>query len=597
MPDDDDSAGLAVGPERRLAAILAADAVGYSRLVERDEEGTLGRVRTVLHEVARPAVDRHRGRIARTTGDGFIAEFASPLEAVRCAVAVQQAVAALNSDLSEADWLRFRMGINLGDVLIENGNLFGDGVNVAVRLEGLAEPGGILVSHTVYDHVQGKLPFRFDSQGERAVRDGGRPIRVFRVGWEGGPTVRPAGPPSEPLASKPSIAVLPFTNMSSDPEQQYFSDGLTEDIITALSRISGLLVIARASTFTYKDRPTDVKRIARELGVRYVMEGSVRRAGARLRVTAQLIDAMTGHHVWAERYDRPLADLFDIQDEITRSVAASTQTQVQFAEAQAAGSRPTTDLKARDLAARAFARVYDQTPEALADASRLVEEAIRIDPQDPLAHRVRGLVFFNRLWWGEIAHDEASVAQALQLARTALQLAPRDEYGHYLMALAHAEAGRLEDAIAECERGLEINPNCSLILGELGNYFGLLGRSEEAIEMCRLTLRLNPSDPSNFWHHHTIAAAHFTAADYQAALRESRKIARARAHLQSGVIWAAAAAGLGNPGEAQAAVAYCLAQRPDLCVGKVVPDVLPRFARDEDHQRLLTLLRQAGLPG
>ena len=583
--------------QRRLAAILVADVVGYSRLVERDEGGPLDRVQAVLREVVQPAIDRYCGRIAKTTGDEFLVEFASLIEAVRCAVSVQQAMARLNRDLSAESWLQFRIGIHLGDIEVENGNISGDGVNVAVRLEGLAEPGGIMMSHAAYDHVRGKLPFRFDDQGEHAIRHLGRSIRVFRVGWEEGLGGGIAGSPGEPAASKPSIAVLPFANMSSDPEQQYFSDGLTEDIITALSRVSGLWVIARASTFTYKGQPTDVKKIAADLGVRYVMEGSVRRAGARLRVTAQLVDAATGHHVWAERYDRPLADLFEIQDEITRSVAASTQTQVQFAEARAAASRLSTGLEAGDLAARAFARVYDQTPEALTDASNLVEAALRIDPLNALAHRVRGLVFFNRLWWGETAHDAASVARAMELARTALRLAPRDEYAHYLMALAHAEAGQLEDAIAECERGLDINPNCSLILGELANYFALLGRSREAIEMALLTLRLNPRDPSSFWHHFTIATAHFAAADYEAALRESRKIARARPHLQSAVMWAAAAAALGRAEEAETAVAHCLAQRPELLVSKVVPDVLPRFARDADHRQLLDLLRQAGLPG
>src|SRR5690349_4190964 len=286
--------------QRRLAAILVADVVGYSRLVERDEDGPLDRVQAVLREVVQPAIDRYRGRIAKTTSDEFLVEFASLIEAVRCAVSVQQAMARLNRDLSAESWLQFRIGIHLGDVEVENGNITGDGVNVAVRLEGLAEPGGIMMSHAAYDHVRGKLPFRFDDQGEHAIRHLGRSIRVFRVGWEEGPAGGLAGSPAEPSESKPSIAVLPFANTSSDPEQQYFSDGLTEDIITALSRVSGLWVIARASTFTYKDQAIDVKKIAADLGVRYVMEGSVRRAGARLRVTAQLVDATTGHHVWAE---------------------------------------------------------------------------------------------------------------------------------------------------------------------------------------------------------------------------------------------------------------------------------------------------------
>ncbi|MGH6927794.1 MAG: hypothetical protein ACREEV_05725, partial [Dongiaceae bacterium] len=341
----------------------------------------------------------------------------------------------------------------------------------------------------------------------------------------------------------------------------------------------------------------DVTRIARELGVRYVMEGSVRRAGDRLRVTAQLIDAATGHHVWAERYDRPLTDLFDIQDEITRSVVASTETQVLLAERQAAESRPSSDFRARDLVARAWARMYDQTPEAIAEASDFIEEALRIDPTDPRAHRVRAAMFVNRIWVEETPHDAAYMAQTLELAKAALRLAPGDEYAHLVMAWAWAyAAGRFEEAIAECERGLEINPNCSVILGNLGFYLATLGRSQEAIDACRLALRLNPRDPSNFWRQYAIAVAHFAAADYSAALWDSRRIARSRPHLPSAIIWAASAAALEKADDARSAVEYCLARRPNLIVDSVAPNFMLRFARDGDHERLLELLRKAGLP-
>lgn len=407
----------------------------------------------------------------------------------------------------------------------------------------------------------------------------------------------PAREPTSTLGAKPSIAVLPFVNLSADPEQEFFVDGLSEDIIAALSRISGFLVIARTSTFTYKGRPTDVKRVAEELGVRYVMEGSVRRAGDRVRVTAQLIDAVTGHHVWAERYDRSLADIFDVQDEITRSVAASTQTQVDLAEGELAERRPSTDFKVRNLVARAWARNYDQTSEAAAQASDLVEEAMRIDPSNPTAHRVRASIFFTQIWLEDIPPDAANLTRAKALAKAALRLAPRDEYAHLIMAWAWAytERGRLEEAIAECERGLEINPNCSLLLGNIGAYLAALGRPQEAIEACRLSLQLNPRDPSNFWRRHAIAVAHFAAADYSAALQESKRIARSRPHLPSSIIWAASAAALGKTDEARAAVEDCLTQRPELRADSVIPGML-RFARDEDHERLLTLLRKAGLP-
>ena len=460
------------------------------------------------------------------------------------------------------------------------------------------------------DALQSELGVRPEAETERLYRSiQERRIAARRTPDQGSvPQVAAdASPPRdappqqyEPEAAapftKPSIAVLPFTNLSGDPEQDFFVDGLTEDIITALARISALWVIARTSTFTYKGRPTDVKGVAQELGVRYVMEGSVRRAGERLRVTAQLIDATTGHHVWAERYDRSLADLFDIQDEITRSVAASTETQVVFAEREAAESRPSIDFRARDLVARAWARSYDQTPEAIEEASNLVEAAIRIDPSNPTAHRVRTAIFLSRMNLGEIPHDAESLARALELATIAVRLAPRDEMAHYVMAWAYGEAGRLEDAVAACERGLEINPNCSLILSALGAYLGPLGRPQEAIEACRLALQLNPRDPSNFWRHSSIATAHFIAADYDAAMQESRRVARSRTHIQSAIVWAASAAALDKADEARTAREYCLTQRADLRVGSVVPHIMLRFARDEDHDRLLELLRKAGLP-
>ena len=402
---------------------------------------------------------------------------------------------------------------------------------------------------------------------------------------------------------KPSIAVLPFANLSGDPEQEYFADGLVEDIIGALSRISALWVIARASTFSYKGKPIDVKQVARELGVRYVMEGSVRRSGERVRVTAQLADALTGHQVWAEHYDRPLADLFEIQDQITRSVAATTETQILLAEGQAIAEAwprglKASDFRARDLVARAWSRLYDQTPDAEAEASDLTEEALRLDPSYPRAHRIRAAVLLSRLWNGGVPRDAKNMALAMELARTALRLAPRDELAHLAMAWAWAycATGRLEDAIAECERGLEINPNCSLIHANRGFFLAALGRSRESIEASRLALQLNPRDPSNFWRHYAIAAAHFAAEDFPAALQQAKRTALSRPQLQSGIIWAAAAAALDDSSEVRAALDYCLAQRPDLTVDAVVPHFMLRFARDADHERLLAMLRKAGLP-
>ena len=335
--------------ERKLAAILAADVVGYSRLMEADEAGTFDRLRAHRKDLFEPAIAKHHGRIFKLMGDGLLAEFGSVVDAVECAAVLQAEMAKHNGGLPDDRRIDVRIGINLSDVIVEGEDRHGEGVNIAARLQELAEPGGILIAGTAYDHARNKVSAGFEDLGTQTLKNITEPVRIYRITGKPSPSV--ALPKA--ATDKPAIAVLPFANMSGDPEQEYFVDGLTEDIITALSRISALWVIARTSTFTYKGKPTDVKRVAKELGVRYVMEGSVRHAGDRLRVTAQLIDASTGRHLWAERYDRSLADIFAIQDEITRSVAASTETQVYLAERQVAESRPSTDFKARDLVARA----------------------------------------------------------------------------------------------------------------------------------------------------------------------------------------------------------------------------------------------------
>jgi len=581
------------GLERRLAAILAADVVGYSRLMEADDAGTLAVLKERRQNILGPLVAQHHGRIVKVVGDGVLVEFASAIDAVTCAVELQRCMGEANAGQPDDHAIILRIGVNLGEVMVEGSDLYGDGVNIAARLEAMAEPGGVCVSGTVHEHVQRRLPLAFEDLGEQSLKNISRPLRVYRVA-SGVPIEGSAGPP---LPTKPSIAVLPFTNMSGDPEQEFFADGLTEDITTALSRVSSLFVIARMSTFTYKGKPTDVKRVAKDLGVRYVMEGSVRRAGDRLRVTAQLIDAVAGNHVWADHYDRSVADIFDIQDEITHSVGASVSTHVLLAEREVAELRPPIDLKARDLVTLALGRLYDCTSDALADVADFAEQALRLDPTYPRAHLMRAAAFLHRLSMGEVPHDTENVARGLDLAQTAARLAPRDEYSHWMMALAYAEAGRLEDAVAECELGLAINPNWSVFLADKGDYLASLGRPKEAIEACQLALRLNPRDPTNFWRHSSIATAHFVAADYANALEEGKRVARSHPNfLRGAIVWAAAAAALNKMDEAHAAVAHCLAQRSDLRVCNIVPHFMLRFARDDDHARLLAMLRKAGLP-
>jgi TolB-like protein len=363
---------------RRLAAILAADVAGYSRLMGTDEEGTLERLKALRRELTDPKIAEHHGRIVKTTGDGLLVEFASVVDAVRCAVAVQQGMADRNAGVAD-NRIELRIGINLGDVIVEGDDLYGDGVNIAARIEALADAGGVFVSNTVHDHVRDRLPFVFEDLGEQQVKNIARPVRVYRVRDAGAAAEIPPAQPL-PLPDKPSIAVLPFANMSGDPEQEYFADGMVEEIITALSRIRWLFVIARNSTFAYKGQVVDVKRVGRELGVRYVLEGSVRKAGGRVRITGQLIDAETGAHLWADRFDGSLEDVFELQDQVAISVAGVIEPTLQAAEMRRSVARQTTNLTAYDLYLRAVATYFPATKESALKTLSLLEQAIAIDP-------------------------------------------------------------------------------------------------------------------------------------------------------------------------------------------------------------------------
>ena len=409
---------------RRLAAILAADVAGYSRLMGADEEGTLERLKAHRRQLIDPKIAEHRGRIVKTTGDGLLIEFASVVDAVRCAVEVQRAMAERNAEVSEATRIEFRIGINLGDVIRDGRDIFGDGVNIAARLEALAEPGGICVSRVVHDQVRDKLDLVFEDIGEQQFKNIARPVHVWRIR----PGAKPAVSASLPLAlpDKPSIAVLPFANLSGDPEQEYFADGMAEEIITALSRIRWLFVIARNSSFTYKGQAVDVKQVGRELGVLYVLEGSVRKGGNRVRITAQLIEAKSGAHLWADRFDGSLEDVFDLQDKVAVSVAGIIEPALQRAEMRRSAERPTTDLSAYDLYLRALAIHFPASKESVSKALSLLEQAITIDP-----HYGRALSWaavclrtltINR--W--IDAPDAGRRKAVEFTRKALQVTDND---------------------------------------------------------------------------------------------------------------------------------------------------------------------------
>src|SRR5271157_3972606 len=402
--------------ERRLAAILAADIAGYSRLMEADEEGTLAALRALRRELADPKIAEHRGRIVKTTGDGLLAEFASVVDAVRCAVEMQREIATRNAPVPVERRIEVRFGINLGDIIIEDGDIFGDGVNIAARLEGLAEPGGICLSAAAHDQVQGKLDLAYADMGEQQVKNITRPVRAYRVVLGEPPRAVPA--PALALPDKPSIAVLPFANMSGDPEQEYFADGMVEEIITALSRIRWLFVIARNSSFTYKGQTVDVKQVGRELGVRYVLEGSVRKAGGRVRITGQLIDATNGTHLWADRFDGALEDVFDLQDRVAISVAGVIEPALQQAEIERARRKRPDSLDAYDLYLRALPFAYASMPEDADKALGFLEQAIKLEPDFAVGHAIIAWCHEQRYLRGGLLEEAKTTA--LRHARLAI---------------------------------------------------------------------------------------------------------------------------------------------------------------------------------
>jgi adenylate cyclase len=484
--------------ERRLAAILAADVVGYSRLIEADEEGTLGRLKTLRAEIIDPKIAGHRGRIVKTTGDGLLVEFSSVVDALRCAAELQAAMAERNGPQSPDRRIDFRIGIHQGDVVVEDRDIFGDGVNIAARLEGLAEPGGICISARVHEDAVGRLDLAFDDIGEQALRNISRPVRVFRVR---SPLPNPPPLAGEgrvgvlPLPDKPSIAVLPFANMSGDPEQEYFADGMVEEIITALSRIRWLFVIARNSSFTYKGQAVDVKQVGRELGVRYVLEGSVRKAGGRVRITAQLIDAATGAHLWADRFDGPLEDVFELQDRVAISVAGVVEPALRAAEVERARQRPTKDLSAYDLYLRAVGLRSSLTKEGIIKALSLYEQAIAIDRHYGPALAGAAVCHLRLVADGWTDKRKTSRRKAIENARQALYAAESDPGVVATAAFVLAQLGEDIDAmIALVDRALALDPSSARAWFDSGAMRLWAGQLDSAVEHMETALRLSPRE-------------------------------------------------------------------------------------------------------
>src|SRR5215468_5495472 len=576
---------------RRLAAILAADVVGYSRLMGADEEGTLEPLKALRHELLDPKIAEHRGRIVKTTGDGLLVEFASVVDAVRCAVAVQQAMRERNTVVATENRIELRIGINLGDVIVEGDDLYGDCVNIAARIEALADAGGVLVSNTVHDQVRDRLPFVFEDLGERQVKNIARPVRVFRVRDVGAAENPPAqSRPALALPDKPSIAVLPFQNMSGDPEQEYFADGMVEEIITALSQIRWLFVIARNSTFTYKGQAIDVKQVGRDLGVRYVLEGSVRKAGGRVRITAQLIDATNGAHLWADRFDGLLEDIFDLQDKVATSVAGVIEPTLQAAEIRYSIARPTNDLTAYDLYLRARSAASTYEREHLIEALELLGEAITREPRygPALALAATYRVDLENYDWEDDRQAAENRCTAIDLARQALAAAADDPgvLGRAAMVLGRFGED-IDTALALIDRALALNPSFAYGWYWSGWLRLFAGQADVAIQHFETSMRLNPRGQRGF-HLSGIGLAHVINHRFDDALAALRvSLEEVPAFIPTYRTLATCYALMGRRDEAQSILARLTALTPI-----VQPTVNP-FRKPEHRELLASGLRLA----
>ncbi len=573
---------------RKLAAIVATDVVGYSRLMEADEEGTLAAMQALRDELWNPTVTSHNGRVFKNTGDGQLVEFPSVVDALRCATEVQKGMATRNADIPEDKRITLRIGINLGDVIVEGDDIHGEGVNVAARLEGLAEPGGILVSADVYRHVHKKVDANFKSLGAQELKNIAEPVEVFAV-VVGTPAHQTEADMSG-QSRKPTIAVLPLNNMSGDSEQEFFADGITEDIITELSRFSNLSVIARNSTFTYKGQAVRIQDVGRDLGAQYVVEGSVRRAGNRVRITVQLIDSETGKHVWAERYDRDLEDIFALQDEITKTIVAILPGRVEAAHVERAKRTPPANMAAYDYLIRGKIHHHNATAEDNAEALRNLNKAIEIDPNYAHAHAWKACVLGQAWVRGyDIGLDDI-MAHGKVALKKAYSLDESDPECHRLLAAVYLLQRDFDKVTYHQERGLALSPNYDLIVVQQGELLTWLGRGDEGAEWVRKAMQLNPFHPERYWSH--LARALFVARHYEEALDGLKKITAQDAAVLA--LMAVCHAHMGDEVEAQAKGAEALRLQPDFTISSHLNRLFYKNESDLDHHR--DALIKAGLP-
>jgi adenylate cyclase len=574
--------------ERRLTTVLAADVVGYSRLMGVDETGTLAMLRQRRREVLEPLLAKYGGRLIKLMGDGFLAEFGSVVNAVQCAAEVQVANETRNAALPEHRRMQLRIGVNLGDVISEDGDLYGDGVNLAARLEGLAEPGGIFISQTVHQHVRQKLPLDYEDLGELPVKNFAEPVRVYRVI----PRTELVRPPEAKAGTTdgPAIVVLPFTNMSGEPEQEFFADGLTEDILTELSRFRHLFVISRNSAFKYKGKRIDVRQVARELRVQYVLEGSVRKAGNRVRVTAQLIDGETDRHIWAERYDRELQDIFAIQDELTTAIVATLPGRLEAAAHERVSRKQTDNMAAYECVLAGKLLHHRSSAADNSAALRLLDRAVALDPKYAHAHAWKACTLGQSWVNGWCQDRDATWNEVLAELRTALDLDSNDSDVHRILAAVAITGGEFEKAVYHQEQALRLNPNDDLIVVQHGEILTWLGQPQEGVAWIQKSMRLNPYHPERFWNH--LGRAFFVARRYGEAVAAFGRITTPDQFHHA--FLAACHAQSGNETAARRHVAEVLKRDPGFAIESYLKTL--HYKRSEDLAHHRDALLETGLP-
>jgi adenylate cyclase len=582
--------------QRRLAAILSADVVGYSSLMGIDEAGTLARLKAMRRDFFDPLITAHSGRTFKLMGDGALVEFASAVDAVTCAIEIQKQVRERNAGGPEDSRIQFRIGINVGDIIVEGDDIYGDGVNVAARIQALADPGGIYISRGAAEQVRDKVPIKIEARGEQTVKNIARPIEVFCIIADRNATAR-ATHKSEShvqspiVADKPAIAVLPFVNMSGEPEQEFFADGITEDILTELSRFRELLVISRNSVFAYKSKAINVQKIAKELSVQYVVEGSVRKSGSRVRITVQLIDAETDRHLWADRYDRELADIFAIQDEVTSSIVSILPGRVAAAAQDRVQRKPPENLVAYECVLAGKLLHHRSTRADNQEALRMLERAIALDPGYAHAHAWKACVLGQSTITGWCADVEAARRALIGEVTKALSLDENDSDVHRVLAAVNLTVHHDYDkALYHQERALALNPNDDLIAVQQGEVLTWIGQAEEGIEWIQKAMRLNPYHPETFWSH--LGRAYFVARRYGEAVKAFQR--RSRTGQTHCAFLAACYAQLGDAAAAKGATQELLQRAPDFSIERFIATQHYKHESDREHHR--AALVKAQLP-